>query len=364
MIKDLEIANFRGIRSLEINEFKQINIFTGKNNCGKTTILEALFLIVGMSNPELVKNIHLFRDLILTNNDDFRFLFYQLDFGNKIVCKANINQDHSRTLSITPDSFSEPAISDQEKTISEIASTVSDNISTSSSSDKVENLVMNATIEYYAENRKSQNLVSELSVSENTYKTKRQQDYKETLQAFFINSNTIKHGLNERIESILVKKQKSMLVEPLKKIEPRIRDISLGHKGMIYLDLGFDRLTPLHLLGEGIHRMLSILTKTLNSNNAIVLCDELEFGLHYSSQSIFLEHLFHFAETQNVQLFLTTHSRETLYYINTIINRNFTDKKSIFQVLTIRKDEQDKVYAYPYDHEKLLFAMQQDIEMR
>jgi AAA15 family ATPase/GTPase len=155
-----------------------------------------------------------------------------------------------------------------------------------------------------------------------------------------------------------------VLIEPLQKVEPRIRDISLGNKGMIYLDLGYDRLTPLHLLGEGIHRMLSILTKTLNSNNAIVLVDELEFGLHYTSQSIFLEYLFRFANTQNVQLFLTTHSREPLYYINEIITRKLADKKSMLQIFTMRKDKHDKVYTYPYDHEKLLFAMQQDIEMR
>jgi AAA15 family ATPase/GTPase len=49
----IHIANFRSIAELKIENFKQVNIITGKNNCGKTTVLEALFQISGISNPQL-----------------------------------------------------------------------------------------------------------------------------------------------------------------------------------------------------------------------------------------------------------------------------------------------------------------------
>ena len=41
-IKNLKIDTYRGIKNLQLNNFKDINIFTGDNNTGKTSILEVL----------------------------------------------------------------------------------------------------------------------------------------------------------------------------------------------------------------------------------------------------------------------------------------------------------------------------------
>jgi AAA15 family ATPase/GTPase len=73
-------TNFRSIAELNLENFKQINLITGRNNCGKTTVLEALFLISGMSNPQLPVTINNFRDLALTSDDNFNFIFHNLDF--------------------------------------------------------------------------------------------------------------------------------------------------------------------------------------------------------------------------------------------------------------------------------------------
>ena len=35
----LKIENFRGIKSLEIDDLAQVNLFVGKNGCGKTSVL-------------------------------------------------------------------------------------------------------------------------------------------------------------------------------------------------------------------------------------------------------------------------------------------------------------------------------------
>ncbi|WP_462136871.1 AAA family ATPase, partial [Candidatus Mycalebacterium sp.] len=47
--KSIKIENFRGIESLKIDNLERINLFVGKNNCGKTTILESIYLLSGMS---------------------------------------------------------------------------------------------------------------------------------------------------------------------------------------------------------------------------------------------------------------------------------------------------------------------------
>ena len=49
MIKTIEIEHFRGIRHAKIDGLKEVNIFFGKNNCGKSSLLDAIFLISGLS---------------------------------------------------------------------------------------------------------------------------------------------------------------------------------------------------------------------------------------------------------------------------------------------------------------------------
>ncbi len=49
MIENIEIENFRGIRRGRIDGLSRVNLFFGKNNCGKSSLLEALFLVCGQS---------------------------------------------------------------------------------------------------------------------------------------------------------------------------------------------------------------------------------------------------------------------------------------------------------------------------
>lgn len=43
--KSIAVKHFRGIKSLKIDELARVNLFVGKNNCGKTSLLESVFLL-------------------------------------------------------------------------------------------------------------------------------------------------------------------------------------------------------------------------------------------------------------------------------------------------------------------------------
>lgn len=361
MIENINIQGFRGINSLSIENFGKINLLLGKNNCGKTTVLETLFLIIGVTNPVLSRNIHFFRDLILTQTDDFRFLFNKLDFNTKIKIEASVTPNQIRTLIIHPHFFSELP----EKDYNMVKESLPDVSSTSqNSTENIEKLILNASIRTQG-NSKSQKFQSEISIEGTKQDVKMPQNYKESLKGLFITKDTIYSDLSKNIENILVNKRKSTLLEPLQTIEPQIRDISLGTKGMIYLDLGYARLMPVNLLGEGFRRMLSILTKVSDTRNGIVLLDEIENGLHYSSMKVFIKYLIKIAELQDTQLFITTHSKETLNAIHEIITiPEFSKFKPDIRSFTIRRHKEDKIISYPYDFEKLEYAIEQDIEMR
>ena len=48
--KNIEIKNFRGIDHLTIDDFSRVNVFLGQNSSGKSSVLECLLMMMGMSN--------------------------------------------------------------------------------------------------------------------------------------------------------------------------------------------------------------------------------------------------------------------------------------------------------------------------
>src|ERR1700744_4596873 len=54
MLDSLEIRNFRNLKQLKIDSLGKINLFTGKNNTGKSTILEAVSLYATKGDLDLI----------------------------------------------------------------------------------------------------------------------------------------------------------------------------------------------------------------------------------------------------------------------------------------------------------------------
>ena len=50
MIKSIKIKNYRGIKDLEIDNFKKYNFFIGDNGSKKTTVLESIGISLSVLN--------------------------------------------------------------------------------------------------------------------------------------------------------------------------------------------------------------------------------------------------------------------------------------------------------------------------
>lgn len=56
MLRSLKIENFRCFQSFELQQLGRLNLLVGMNNSGKTSILEAIQLLVSQSNLKKLAN--------------------------------------------------------------------------------------------------------------------------------------------------------------------------------------------------------------------------------------------------------------------------------------------------------------------
>jgi len=222
MYKKVKIKNFRGLSSMEIEDLKQYNLIIGKNNSGKTTILESIFLLTGIANPNLLININSFRNLRLINEYSWSYIFNKMNFNNPIKLITDIKSpDEKRELTIEP--ITENSISNSGEISSE---SIKKEIETTPS-DKTIGLSMKGLISY-EKDRNPIKLESSLKIVGKDFEKKFPEKYTESIRGIFIHSSHIIGDNARRFSNILIRKQEKEIIKTLQKVEPAIQNITLG----------------------------------------------------------------------------------------------------------------------------------------
>ncbi len=112
MLKSLKIENFRCFPSFEMQQLGRLNLIVGTNNSGKTSILEAIKLLLSPSlNFEVLGDVIVDRSEYIENEENhtpelvIRHLFYnhQIKIGSKILITGQDNLDVKQEIVISID---------------------------------------------------------------------------------------------------------------------------------------------------------------------------------------------------------------------------------------------------------------------
>jgi AAA15 family ATPase/GTPase len=192
--------------------------------------------------------------------------------------------------------------------------------------------VVNGLLLEFTDGRSDEKFTSEISLSDG--ETKMADKYKEKLASFFYSPQFSMTMLPQQIEKLLINKQLDGVIEALQEIDANITDIRMGMTGIIYMDIGLDKLLPINIMGDGIRRILSILTVISNIQGGVLFVDEIENGLHYSTLQILWKAILKALDVYHVQLFATTHSNEC---IGALVSPDLFDRESQ-RIRLYRKD--------------------------
>ena len=361
-LKKIHIKGFRGISDLEIPDLGMINLIVGKNNTSKTSVLESIFLLVGASNPLLVSSINTFRNLVLTDEDDLRFVFNKLNFENLLQIKGEFSErELHRDLKIKPGK----KIIYSENSNSSKNGISFPNLNTATGEPLVKELIFDFTNKEFQ--KKAQHFQGSFTLDNNNLTINPPQKYKEEIKAIYVlpSSYALSDTLEKQLENLIVNKQEQKIVEGLKHIDSSIQGIALGVNRMVYVDIGINRLIPLNLLGDGIRRMLNIILSISGVNNGIALIDEIDNGLHFSTLTVLWKTVLEASKQFNVQIFTTTHNYETLKYLKLLLDEpDLHHYQSCVRSITLQRLNDQSIKAYTYTYEKFGYSIDQGIEIR
>ncbi len=345
MFNKIEIERFRGIKHASIEGFKQINLFFGKNNCGKSTLLESLCLSAGLSNPILLRNVNLLRGYFKSFRfEDFILNFYNLDSTQPIHFK--INNDEERDLKINVNEKDKISIPIENETIDKLSNVA----------DKDYEVIFDFVVN-------GQNFNTKLqfdSAKPEEFTWEKESNYEESLKCIYFAPNYALKESIEGLETIIKNKDEDFIIECLKIIDPRIKDFELIDKELL-VDIALGKLIPINMMGDGVRKIVSLLSTIYTCKKGIVLIDEISNGFHHSVMGNLWKVLINAAIKNETQLFITTHDYDSIKGLRDVALDMYNDKVATFSLIRTLNDE---LKAFHYSLESLDYALEQNSEVR
>jgi AAA15 family ATPase/GTPase len=387
MLQSLKIEGFRGFQSFEMANLGRINLLVGKNNSGKTSILEAIQFLYAQNNIDIFLETISYRGEFawLENKSSGRtkvFEICHLFHGHEIIPSKEIiisgySKSHQESVTISVESIPVQLslFSDKNDDLSLIQN--NDNIfdneewaklllsirwSESQKPIKLE-LLPNGTLA-----RDSTRRMAGLSRIYNKIDI-----YNRIELKFLTPFSLTSFDMATLFDNIVLSPLEDLIIESLKIIEPKIERIAsvasskhstsnnLGVRaGFLIKIKNNDQPIPIGSLGDGFWRMLGLILVMVNFENGILLVDEIDSGLHFSVMTDMWKVVWETAKKLNIQVFATTHSRDCWQSLAELITEeNIADNE-----ITIQRIEKDKEKAVSFNTRQIPLASERDIEVR
>lgn len=356
MLRSFTIKNFRCFDELTIKPLEKINLIAGKNNVGKTALLEGMFLFAGATNPGLAMRINIFRGIDvfeikpeLVSETPWNSLFYNFDEDATITMMGKNDDRKKRVLNMKivrkKSELVMKKIPDKEEkfTISEVTGKFLE-------------------LEYI--NESDQSIKSRLVIEANQLRADIPPapiPYSAIFLASRYRISTAEDS--QRYSNIEITGRQDVLLNILRLIEPKLKRLAVAVTAgvpMIFGDIGLTRLIPLPIMGEGIAKVCSLVLAIANSPDGLVFIDEIENGIHHSIMDEIWIGVAEAARSFNTQIFATTHSRECI-----VAAHRALIKSERYDFLLHRLDKiNEKIETKTYDRETLEAAIEAGFEVR
>jgi AAA15 family ATPase/GTPase len=393
MFRSIKIENFRGFKDFELQQLGRINLLVGLNNSGKTSILEAVQLLCSRTNLGPLTEIMLNRGEYFQSDGDFRGIrddnyldIRHLFFGHEI-------QPESRfSISCINDNLNEKLIGSIEVQPLEFYSELTENFIEqekfpeqlySLEQEAKERNLLRFWMRWKESNLGELNANFQLSVDGGLpISPKRirsvfsgrvdQKVLSGSFGAQFISSSSLNiEKAAELFDQIVLTPNESLVEEALQIIEPEIERIALvrsestrlstnNRGGFIIRLRNSDQRIPIGSMGDGVWRILALALTIVCAKGGVLLVDEIDTGLHFSTMSKMWKLIWETAKKLDVQVFATTHNSDCWTSLAMIAQ----EEENTEDEISIQRIERDKQKAVAFTKREIVIAAERGIEVR
>lgn len=306
MLERLSVRNFRGFKELEVDRLCRINLVTGRNDTGKSTLLEAIFLLGSAVNPRLAVNEHVMRSEGVhvagpasMAETLWKPLFFELHTDGPIEIAGRHSSIGSMSLKLA---LERPVTTEMARDKQKGA------LQTARTDERV--------LAFTYVDPHAGKISSRARETADTFAFDRSDSKNEYLP---FTAAILKPGTGDLAQDAVhlgkLRKQRrgGLLLDALRTIEPRlngIEDNSSSGVPMLWADIGLRELVPLPVMGNGLTHLTRIVLGATAVQNGVLLVDEIENGLHRSVLQNVWRVVEKVATQFDVQIFATTHSFE------------------------------------------------------
>lgn len=321
MIESVEIKNYKVIDYLKIENLTNINFFVGKNNCGKTSLLEAIFLNCQPANSEILVRVISFAirhiKLAIGNLDWF---FYRMNTDNDIEIKS-IYDGKGMYLKIKPKFL--------EKSNFKIVE--NNNIMNEQNVNIRQEEMLGLNFEVQFDNEKSVNFDLTISSNGNEIRSGVVPNYP-SYRGLFIPSNDRNFNSALMIKEIRTLKKEQELNKYIGIFDKNILSAEVINDEVMLDIKDIPKRISINTMGEGFKKYLSIASACIVNKFQCICIDEIENGLQFESMEKLIKAVIEFCKETNIQLFISTHSYEFLEILESVVSKQKYDNVAIFNL--------------------------------
>jgi predicted ATPase len=358
MFRSFGIKNFRVFRDLELRPLARVNLIAGRNNTGKTALLEAIRLFCNPNDCRLPLEIDTRRGIEHPDKaleDVVGWLFRDKDFSHRIELAAQDEQGDRDRLTVR---VIDTATARQE--YGEVEQELRHALPPLAGGGSARRIVL-----LYDDARGQWvSLGAWVALPGGATLLSFQADIDREVPNTFLSSGPLGAAEErQRFSELEAANRLPEIIANLKVLEPRLRRLALvavGEEVIVHGDIGLARMLPLALMGEGMRRLFSLLVAVATSAGGVVLLDEIESGLHYSILAKVWQALVQAVRQANVQLFATTQSYECIMAAHEAFLADGPYELQLHRLERVNED----VRVAAYDRDTLATAHDMNHEVR
>lgn len=340
-IASLSVERFRALREIRIAGLGRVNLITGRNNTGKSSLLEALRILLSGASPAVVRSILDEREEDLgsagdAHRSDAMDGLFQLSTlfcgfpqlfenpGPLVIATTGDPRPMRLTLGVdrflvrtaddgmTPIGLGERALGDDASIGPGLPALVLD----------IDGREQILPLTYYGTSKGT--AILEAMRYQYQYRDaspRAELGERMSVPCVYVGPYAGKQtsGLGALWDTIALSDREPDVVDALRIIDPRIVAVSMvGGDGphtrrtAIVRAENLPRPVPLRTYGDGLNRLFGIVLSLVNAKDGLLLVDEFENGMHHSVQLDAWRAIFRLAARLNIQVFATSHSWDAI----------------------------------------------------